>query len=115
MQLQSDVLANGITLVTLAGRLDIAGTREIEPRFTALTSAKKAAVVVDLSAVDFISSIGIRTLLASARAQAGRGGKLVVLAPQPAVKGVMETAGISSLLGVFEARSDAERAVGSAL
>jgi anti-anti-sigma factor len=111
MQLESETLANGITQIKLTGRLDIAGSREIEMKFTALTATKKAAVVVNLSGVDFIASIGIRTLLSGARGQAGRGGKMVLLKPQPAVRGVLETAGIHSLIPTFDDDAAAEEAV----
>lgn len=111
MHLESEALANNITRIALSGRLDIVGAREIDLKFQALTTNKKAAIIVDLSGVDFIASIGIRTLLAGARGQSGRGGKVVLLNPQAAVKGVLQTAGISDLIPVFDDQSAAEDAL----
>lgn len=111
MHLESEALANNITRIALSGRLDIVGAREIDLQFQGLTTNRKAAIIVDLSGVDFIASIGIRTLLASARSQSNRGGKLVLLNPQPAVKGVLQTAGVSDLIPVFDDQTAAEAAL----
>ena len=72
--------------------------RSIEKNFTAAAAGSRALVVVDLSGVSFLSSIGIRLLIKSARAQASRGGKLVLAAPQPLVRKVLETTGIDKVI-----------------
>jgi anti-anti-sigma factor len=101
MELQVQQLADGIDKISLAGRLDGAGVQEIDLRFTALTATKKAQVLVDLSEVSFLASIGIRTLVTNARALKLRGGAMALLNPQPLVEEVLKVAGIESLLPVF--------------
>jgi anti-sigma B factor antagonist len=98
MQFESTKLADDITLITLNGRLDIEGTQAIEQRFSFATTVRAENIVVDLSGLTFLASIGIRLLLTSARAQAKRGGKLVLAAPTSLVRGVLETAGIDQLV-----------------
>ena len=114
MRLTSETLDNGIVHVALEGRLDIAGAHDIETQFVAITATRKAAVMVDLSQVEFIASIGIRVLLSSARAQAGRGGKLVLVSPVPAVREVLVTAGITDLIPVLDDGNAAEQALQAA-
>ena len=76
MRLESELLDEHILKISLDGRLDIDGTQAIDMPFTALAATKKAAVLVDLSQVTFLTSIGIRTLLTCAKAASARGGKM---------------------------------------
>ncbi|TAN49981.1 MAG: anti-sigma factor antagonist [Methylococcaceae bacterium] len=98
MQFDSAALPGNITHLVLKGRLDLAGTQAIEQPFSFATTLHASNIVVDLSGVSFLASIGIRLLMTSARAQANRGGKLVLAAPQPLVRKVLETAGIDQLI-----------------
>ncbi len=107
MQVLQTKLENGVKLVSIEGRLDMQGFGAIETKFTALVSSEKAAVVVDLSKVDFIASIGIRLFVINAKSLAARGGKLALLNPQPMVEEVLTTVGIGQMIRIF---SDAEEA-----
>lgn len=102
MQFESATLPGDITQLTLNGRLDVQGTQAIEQPFSFATTSRAANVVLDLSGVTFLSSIGIRLLITSARAQANRGGKLVLAAPQPLVRKVLEIAGIDQLIPIYD-------------
>ena len=79
MELHVEQLDNDIKKINLIGSMDIAGTGAIDLQFTAQTATQKALIVVDMSQVDFLASIGIRTLLSNARALKARGGKMVLL------------------------------------
>ena len=109
MKMDSQQLDGGITLIRLDGRLDIEGAQTLDQPFTYLTSTHPAKIAVDLSQVSFVASIGIRTLLAGARGQASRGGKLVLFGAQPMVRRVLQTAGVDQLLTLC-ADFDAARA-----
>jgi len=98
MQFESKELPGKVTHLVLTGRLDFYGAEAIEKDFTAAAAGSRALVVVDLSGVSFLSSIGIRLLIKSARAQTSRGGKLVLTAPQPLVRKVLETTGIDKVI-----------------
>jgi anti-sigma B factor antagonist len=93
---------DSILLLSLVGRLDIAGTGEVESKFTFQTATQKAAVLVDLSEVTFIASIGMRLLLSNARAQSQRGGLMVLCNPQPLVKEALVTAGFEQLIPMYD-------------
>jgi anti-anti-sigma factor len=102
MRLESEMLDDDILKITLDGRLDVEGTQAIDMKFTALAATKKAAVLVDMTNVSFLASIGMRTLLTCAKAASNRGGKLVLLKPQPMVKEVMDRTGVASLIPVYD-------------
>ena len=99
MNLEVAELENGITKVTLSGRLDIEGALKIDSEFNAIAEEKKK-VVVDLSDVNFIASLGIRTLIIGAKAAASNGGKMVLLDPQPNVERVLRTSRVDTVIPI---------------
>jgi anti-anti-sigma factor len=100
-RLESELVDGYILKIAIDGRLDIEGAQAIDMKFTALT-ANKTAVLVDLSQVGFLASIGMRTLLSCAKAIANRGGRMVLLSPQPLVREVLERSGVASLIAVYD-------------
>jgi anti-anti-sigma factor len=108
MELQSSELDNNIRLIKLIGRLDIIGTGEIETKFSGYCAGEKLRVVLDLSEVDFLSSIGIRLLMLTAKSVASRGGKIVILRPIPDVQSVLEITGIPGIIPIYSHLESAE-------
>ena len=101
MRMTVEHLDDKFTRISLDGRLDLEGTRAIDQQFAFATSTQPLMLAVDLSSVSFVASIGLRTLLTAARAQAGRGGKMVLVAPNEMVRRVLETAGIDSIVPIL--------------
>jgi anti-sigma B factor antagonist len=114
MELTYEDLDDGARTVRLAGRLDVEGSQEIDLKFTSLTASHQAFVIVDLSLVDFLSSLGLGTLVRSAKAQMSRQGKIVLLAPQPHVARVLQNTRIDEIVDVFYDFEQARRAVRTA-
>ena len=108
MEMHYNELENGISLIKLGGKLDIIGTGEIETKFTGYCSGDNVRVVVDLSEVDFLASIGIRLLMLTAKSIATRGGKMVLLNPIPEVHSVLEITGIPSIIPIYSQLESAE-------
>lgn len=101
MELHAVSLDDQITRIDLVGHMDGAGTQAIDHEFTALTSARKGYVLVDLSAVDFLASLGVRTLVTNARAQRSRGGLMVLACPRPLVRQVLDSAGVDTVVSIY--------------
>ena len=57
-------------------------------------------VLVDLQKVSFLGSMGLRALVAPARAIKGRGGKMVLFGPNEAVEKVLKSSGIDTIIPV---------------
>jgi len=108
MEIQFSTLDNGIRLIKLGGKLDIIGTGEIETKFTGYCAGDEIRVVVDLSAVDFLASIGIRLLLLTAKSVAKRDGKMVIINPIPDVQSVLEVTGIPAIIPIYSQLESAE-------
>ena len=99
-------------LIKLSGRLDIPGTGEIEGQFAALAATKKISLIVDLTEVSFLASVGIRSIISNAKAQQQRGGKMVLFVGENApVAKTLEMTGIDSLVPMFSSMDDAVRAL----
>ena len=75
-------------------------SRLVEMPFNAIVTEKRA-VMVDLSAVSFLSSYAIRVLLVGAKIITGKGGRLVIMCPANNVAKVLRTAGTDVLIPVF--------------
>ncbi len=108
MELQYSELENGIRLIKLLGRLDIIGAGQIETKFAGYCAGDKAHVIVDLSEVNFLASIGIRLITLTAKSLASRGGKMILLKPMPEVHNVLEITGIPSMVPVYSYLESAE-------
>lgn len=98
---------DGFSCIYLKGRLDIVGTQAVDLKFTTLTSTKREPVMVDLSEVDFISSIGIRLLATNAKTLNGVGAKMVLIKPQKVVADVLRQSGIDQLIPIAESTFEA--------
>ena len=97
--------------VVLIGRLDTPGVLGIEPRFvTGLVPGGKNAIV-DLSKVDFISSMGIRMFISVARNMKDHQAKLVLYAPQARVDEVLDAAAFRQLVPVCKDADEASALV----
>jgi anti-sigma B factor antagonist len=107
MRLETDEPDGGILKVTLSGRMDIAGVDAIAVPFAAVAATDNRRVILDLTGVDFLASIGIRAILQNARAHKMRGGGMVLLAPPPLVDEVLRAAGVSNVVPIV---SDLEAA-----
>ena len=108
MEIQYNELENNIRVLKLTGSLDIMGVGEIETKFTGYCAGANPRVLVDLTDVDYLASIGIRLLLINAKSVVSRKGRMVLLNPNPEVKNILEVAGILAIIPVYEGLESAE-------
>jgi anti-sigma B factor antagonist len=110
MSIVIEDLPDGVTKVVLSGRIDIAGSAEIETPMSVVGGSKKA-VIVDLSGVSFMASLGLRSIVLAGKTVMRRGGTMVLLAPQPAVEEVITVSGINELFAIHRDEAAAIAAV----
>jgi anti-sigma B factor antagonist len=96
--------------VALSGRLDIAGAEVVALPLATLAGAKQG-LIIDMSGVSFVASIGLRHLVATAKALSRRGGRLVLLNPSDMVTEVLETSGLTEILPIAQSEAAATAAV----
>jgi|SRR5215813_2503485 len=111
MSISYNDVGENLRRIVISGRLDMPGTDSVASQLVDLVAAPKKGVVVDLTAVNFLASIGIRALIASAKAVQRRGGKMVLLVAGGSTANMsLEATGVNDLIPVFNNADDAERA-----
>jgi anti-anti-sigma factor len=93
---------DGVRLIHLSGRLDLEGSQQIDLKFAALTALDQRTVVVDLTEVDFVASLGLATLVHGARTLGARGGRLLLAGPQENVAKMLNATQIGRVIPVFD-------------
>ncbi|MFI5252139.1 MAG: STAS domain-containing protein [Bacteroidota bacterium] len=111
MEMAVQMLEEGIKKIDLFGRMDIEGTQKIDLKLALEFTVEKALIVLDLSQVDFMASIGIGALVSAARSLKLRRGKMVLLNPQPFVERVLEQTHINTLIPIYQNFEDAKKAL----
>ena len=111
MSISHEDVGENLRRIMITGRLDAAGTETVASKLEELASAPKKGVVVDLTSLQFLASIGIRALFNSAKTVKQRGGKLVVVAQGGStVLMSLESTGVDQLVPVFKNSAAAEKA-----
>ena len=104
-------VGDNLRKIVILGRLDIPGTELVAGELEKLAAAPKKGVVVDVSSLKFLASLGIRALFKSAKAVQERGGRMVlVVGTNLSVVMSLEATGINKLIPMFKSSAEAERA-----
>ncbi len=93
---------NDICIVAPSGRLDAGSAPEIEKEFLSQFEAGGKNFLVDLTKLEYISSVGLRIVLMVAKKSKAAGGKAILCGMQDHVHEVFEIAGFTSILEVYE-------------
>jgi anti-sigma B factor antagonist len=90
---------NGITTFAIAGRLDTVTAPDLQaqliPEF-----GNVPEVVVDFTEVNYVSSAGLRVLLAAHKESLKKGGTMTITGVVPEVKEVFDMTGFSDILKI---------------
>jgi anti-sigma B factor antagonist len=92
--------ADGVTVVHVAGDVDLDTHGEVEQAIVEALRSGAGPVVVDLSAVPFLDSSGVRALLHGRQEALDRRTTLTVRDPQPIVATVLRLTNVADLLGL---------------
>ena len=96
--------------VTLVGRLDIPGAAKIDGPLKEIADSR-TNIVVDMSGVDFIASLGMRSLVIAAKTLARNARALVLLNPTPLVADALTQAGLGHMLPMVRSDEEARAAL----
>ena len=79
--------------------MDMAGALSVDDQFRTISETRKK-IIVDLSGVEFLASLGMRTLVSGAKTVMRERGKMVLMNPRHDVEEALKTAAIDSLIPV---------------
>jgi anti-sigma B factor antagonist len=107
MQLNIIRVDDQITHLALAGSLDLAGLHAVDMKFHSYTAARRKPTLVDLSQVEFVSSLGMGMFISCAQSLARSGVKMVLLSPQPLVEEAMGAVGLGRAISIARSQEEA--------
>ncbi|HEY5804569.1 MAG TPA: STAS domain-containing protein [Lysobacter sp.] len=107
LQIDIDPPSNGTQRVALGGRLDTNSYAELDRRLEPLLAATQS-LLLDLSALVYISSAGIRSIFRARKALAAHSGKVLVLNPQPQIQKVFDVVKAVPLNEIFSSAAEAD-------
>ena len=98
-----------VTVVALAGKVDSTTSPEAQEALDKVLASGVKRLVLDCTALDYISSAGLRVLLGTAKrlGKAGGGGALRLFGLNQTVREVFDISGFSTILAVFPTEDDA--------
>ena len=99
--------AGTTAIVRLAGELDLATAPALRDRLCAAIDAGRHRLVVDLSAVSFLDSVALATIVHAKRRLPEEGRMALVIEPSSYVMLVFESGGLPSVLDIVETRAQA--------
>ncbi|MCC7449868.1 MAG: anti-sigma factor antagonist [Anaerolineae bacterium] len=93
-------LYDGIWVVTPSGRLDSNNARLLETTLTALFEEGRTRLIVDMSSVVYISSSGLKVLVAAWRKAQKLGGSVLLAGVSVRVREILEISGFDALFTI---------------
>ena len=109
IQLTEIRLDDQITHLALVGKLDIGGLHAIDVKFHGYTAARRRPTLVDISGLEFITSLGIGMFISCARSLLRYGAKLGLINPQPQVEEVLKAVGIDQGIPIVRSADEGVR------
>jgi anti-anti-sigma factor len=102
-----DVAGAPVPTIAPKGALDLGTSRELQVRLAELAGEGGLEAILDLSGVTFMDSIGLGVVLKAASRFHRQGKRLLIVAPAGPVHRILEFAGVSDRLPVFDSVEDA--------
>ncbi|OPY39138.1 MAG: STAS domain protein [Methanoregula sp. PtaU1.Bin051] len=97
----------GGAIVYPAGRIDTAAAPALEQELNSLIATGIRRVILDFSNVPYISSGGLRVLLATAKKLRGSGESFALCSLNPEVTKIMTLAGFTTIFTIYSSEGEA--------
>ncbi len=102
---------NSLLVMSSEGRWDTTRSKSEEQPFLEMVQSATKSLLIDLSAVPSISSMGLRMLIEGSKRHKAKGLHVALLRPSPFVKKTLTSSGLDRLLPSFETVTEAEAAL----
>jgi len=96
-----------VSVVRLTDRFDAYTAPVVKEKLLELQAAGRVKIVVDLSAVDFVDSTGLATLVAGLKHCRKAGGDLMLAGLRPRVKVIFELTRLDRAFQIYENEAEA--------
>ena len=99
--------SNDVKILEFEGNLDTNTSPDAEAKLNELIDNGSQKLLINFGKLNFISSAGLRVLLATAKKLKGTGGNLRICALNSTVQEVFDISGFGSILSVSSSESEA--------
>ena len=103
-------MAGGVAVIALDGELDLAGAATLEQELSRLEPESPDAIVLDLRAVEFMDSSGLRVIAVASKHAQDRGRRLALVPGSEQVMRVFEITRMRERLDFVAAPEEVTRA-----
>ena len=98
---------SGVVVLKPEGRLDALESPELEEVVLGIIDRGDSQLVVDLSAVPYVSSRGLRAILLGTKRAIAAGGGFAVSSPQVIVSKMFQAANFQEVIDIFDTVAEA--------
>ncbi|MGA2918169.1 STAS domain-containing protein [Methanoregula sp.] len=98
---------DGSTIISIAGRIDTATAPALERVINTEIASGNHQVLLNFSGVSYISSGGLRVLLATAKKLKGAGDRFGICCLSPEVLKILKLAGFTSIFSIHSSEGEA--------
>ena len=96
-----------VQIVTVGGRMDAYSSNDVEKQLNSLIDTNQVKIILNLAGLEYISSSGLRVLLAALKKSRKGSGDVRLTALRPSVKEVFDIAGFTPLFQIFQQEKEA--------
>lgn len=107
MEISTTAEENNIMVLEVTGEIDAYTSKTLNKKLKDLLTHGQNRLVIDLSKVTLISSIGLREILFAHREASSEGGEVRLLSPSPQIKRTLEISGLIDVLKISETSQEA--------
>ena len=100
-------LIGDIPVLSVSGKIDAVTSKDLETALIGLIDKDKKFLIVNMEKVEFLSSSGLRVLMASLNKLKHKDGDLKLAALQPFVKDVFFMTGANRFFSIYPSQEDA--------
>lgn len=97
----------GKTVLSITGRIDTSTAPDLEQAINRQIDEQKRQILLDFSGVTYISSGGLRVLLATAKKLKNPGDKFALCSLSPEVLKILKLAGFTSIFSIYPSEGEA--------
>jgi anti-sigma B factor antagonist len=101
-----------VNMIFLSGRLDAYCANDVERKLNSLIDADRVRLVVSLDQLEYISSSGLRVLLAALKQVRRQQGDIRLACLKPHIKEVFDIAGFTQLFNILDTEEAAVKSFG---
>ena len=97
----AEKIIRDIRIISINGRIDTVTSKDLEAKLNEAIEEKNEKIIINLEKVDYISSVGLRVLLAALKKLKQNHASLPLVSLQPFVQNIFKITGLDKIFQIF--------------